>query len=283
MAYINNNSLVFNTHVGGIYSNSNVILSHIINFFNDRKCLPDNINTDNMFLLYKLGNDNIYNKFFIQNLKEIIFKKKIVFNDEGYENQFSNYKLLKLHDIKPFIDKYFTPNETILNNIDYLLCKYKINLDDEICGVFYRGNDKIMETQKPPYDEFVKKAKDLINNNPNIKFIVQTDETEFLTYFLNYFPDAIYFSELKTISCNSNSNVVRNLNNENKIDHVKHFISIIQIFSKLKYLITTSGNCELFITFYRNNTNNLYQYLKKNKYVHGGLNIDYVETEQIWY
>ena len=63
-----------------------------------------------------------------------------------------------------------------------------------------------------------------------------------------------------------------------------NFISIICIFSKLKYLITTSGNCELFITLYRNNTTNLFQYLNKNKYIHGCLNKEYDETiKNVWY
>jgi hypothetical protein len=80
------------------------------------------------------------------------------------------------------------------------------------------------------------------------------------------------------------SNVVKFLNNKNKKAHVINFVSIIYLFSKLKYLITTSGNCELFIILYRNNAQNLHQYLKKNKYVHGGLNIDYDENNnQVWY
>ena len=43
-----------------------------------------------------------------------------------------------------------------------LINTYNIDLNDEICGVFYRGNDKVKETQKPPYSEFILKAKELL-------------------------------------------------------------------------------------------------------------------------
>lgn len=74
------------------------------------------------------------------------------------------------------------------------------------------------------------------------------------------------------------------MNNDNKKEHIINFVSIIYIFSKLKYLITTSGNCEIFIILFRNNNLNLIQYLNKNKYIHGDLNKDYDEKiSNFWY
>ena len=68
------------------------------------------------------------------------------------------------------------------------------------------------------------------------------------------------------------------------MSHIVNFVSIIYLFSKLKYLITTSGNCEFFIILYRNNAENVNQYLKKNKYIHGVLNKEYDENNsQVWY
>jgi len=171
-----------------------------------------------------------------------------------------------------------------LNNVDILVTKYNINYNDNICGVRYRGNDKVKETQKPPYEEIINKAKDLKNNNPNIKFVVQTDELEFLNSFLNEFPETIFFDEVFPISATSYSNVSFNLKNEDKVNHLINFVSIIYIISKLEHLIITSGNCEIFITLFRNNTRNLQQYLNKNKYIHGELNKEYDENNtQVWY
>jgi hypothetical protein len=282
---MNKNIINIGCNDGGFFSNCNVILMTIIKYFNDNKRLPYEIITSDMFRIYKsYDSQNIYDLFFYVNNDEITYKKNIVFNDELYENQFSDYKLLKLMDVLPFFNKYFCPRQFIYDNISKLLDKYEINIDDDLCGVFYRGNDKVKETQKPPYDEVILKAKKLKEKNSNIKFIVQTDEREFLNYFLEYFPDTIYFTEVDSMYSNISTNVSRLIPNNEKINHITNFLSIIIIFSKLKYLITTSGNCEIFIVFFRNNTNNLFQYLKKNKYIHGTINKEYDENNfQVWY
>ena len=68
------------------------------------------------------------------------------------------------------------------------------------------------------------------------------------------------------------------------MSHYSHKVKNTLANVRLKYLITTSGNCEIFITFYRNNTENLFQYLKKNKYIHGSLNREYNDNvTQVWY
>jgi len=280
-------SVTIESNYSGFFSNCNMILTRIITFFNNNKKLPDQVITRDAFTIYKTNEDeNIYNLVFSNNSRFFVepYEKEIKFNDEGFENQFSDYKLIKLKDINPFFEKYFHLNEIIIRNVNLLLNKYNINIEDDICGIFYRGNDKIKETQKPPYNEFISKAKELREKNNNIKFIIQTDELEFLNTFMKEFPNSIFFNELSVINSSNETNVSRILNDNTKINHVINFVSIIYIFSKLKYLITTSGNCELFIILYRDNTNNLFQYLKKNKYIHGNLNQEYDENNnQVWY
>ena len=278
-------TLIINSNSGGFFSNCNILLSNIIIYFNNYQKLPIKITTNNLFSIYKSNDEeDLYNLLFYIDSTDIEYIKNIRFNNQEFENQFSDYKLLNLNDVQPFFQKYFKPTPIILNNVEYLLNKYNIDLNSEICGVFYRGNDKIKETQKPPYSEFILKAKELLEKNNKLKFIVQTDELEFLKVFLTEFPNSIYFQEVPAICNSNNTNCIQLLKNEYKLKHTIDFISIIYIFSKLKYLITTSGNCEIFITFYRNNTNNLFQYLNKNKYIHGGLNKEYSENnKQVWY
>jgi hypothetical protein len=278
-------TLIINSNSGGFFANCNIFLSNIITYFNNYQKMPLKITTNNLFFIYKLKSDeDMYNLLFYIDSTDIEYKKEIKFNNEGFENQFSDYKLLNLDDTQPFFQKYFKPRPIILNNVDLLINTYNIDLNDEICGVFYRGNDKVTETQKPSYSEFILKAKELIENNNKLKFIVQTDELEFLKVFLKEIPNSIYFKEVPPICSSSSTNCSKQLKNEYKLKHVIDFVSIIYIFSKLKYLITTSGNCEMFITFYRNNTNNSFQYLNKNKYIHGGLNKEYNENnKQVWY
>jgi hypothetical protein len=74
------------------------------------------------------------------------------------------------------------------------------------------------------------------------------------------------------------------INHINKNDILGFYIASIYIFSKLKTIISTSGNGEMFMVFLRGNANNIHQYLKKNEYIHGVKNKDFVQNEtQIWH
>ena len=177
------------------------------------------------------------------------------------------------------------PTIFITEKISYLKNKYHLNnIDNDFCAIFYRGNDKVIETQKPSYKEIVDKAIELKQNNNNIIFLIQTDEYNFLQYFINIFPDTIYFTEIPIIN-NSESNVARQFkNNKYKLDILGFYLASVFIMSTFKNIITTSGNGELFITFFRGNANGIHQYLKKNEYIHGNKNVDYDENEtQFWF
>ena len=152
--------------------------------------------------------------------------------------------------------------------------KYNIELNNT-CGIFYRGNDKVKETQKPPYQEFIEKAENIRKENHNIKFIVQTDEYEFLKYFQEKFPDSIYFDEIPTIQNQMTTVAYAYQHDSRKSEYILYYLASIHIFSQLKKLITTSGNGETFIMFYRNSAEGLTQYLKQNEYIYGKKNLSY--------
>lgn len=278
-----NDEIIIESNDSGFFSNCNIILTRIIQYFNNYGILPNKLITNNAFTIYQTYHrEDIYNLIFCPSITtDIKIYKQIKFNNENFENQFSDYKLLNLKDIYPFIHKYFTLNDIIKENSISLLNNYDINVN-EVCGIFYRGNDKVKETCKPPYNEFILKAKEIKEKNNNIKFLLQTDEFEFFIHFMKAFPDTKYFKEVPPIKTTNSTNISKLLYTENKRKHIINFVSIIYIFSKLPYLITTSGNCELFIIFYRNHTNNLFQYLKKNKYIHGNINPEYDENNKLY-
>jgi hypothetical protein len=253
----------------GFFSCSFIILMNIFDYFNYHQKAPDYVDCSRTYSIYKKNeNENLYSYFFNQNINDIQFNGKVIYSNEEMELQFCNYKFLPFSKIKPFIDKYFSINKIVSDTVQYLKNKYEIDYQNS-CGVFYRGNDKVTETQKPPYQEVVDQACKIKNENPTIKFIIQTDELEFLQYFLNYYPDSIYFNEIPVI--NNQMTTVANLfrDNINKTDYILYYIASIITFSKLNKLITTSGNGELFIMFFRNNADGVIQYLKKNEYIHG--------------
>jgi hypothetical protein len=279
-------TLTFSECDSGFFSTCVIILTHIIKFFNERQQLPSKINTQQMFGHYKLAiTDDIYKVCFEETTSIINYNENVTFSKTTFENQFSDYKLLNFDLICPFIHKYYQPNKNILNMKQILMEKYKITSNnDNLCGIFYRGNDKIKETHKPPYDEIINKANELKLKNNDIQFILQTDEREFLTHFLSKFPNTIYFKEIPTInSCMTTVAKEFECNSYKQI-FLGFYLASILILSEMKQLITTSGNGEMFICLYRGNANGVYQYLKKNEYIYGAKNIDFDSNNKtVWY
>ena len=102
--------------------------------------------------------------------------------------QFTNYSQLDYNNITPIIKKYFSPSKQISMVIKNIEQKYNLTYDN-ICVLFYRGNDKITETDICKYDEYLTYTSSIIKNNPTISFLIQSDETEFIDFMSKQFPN----------------------------------------------------------------------------------------------
>ena len=193
-----------------------------------------------------------------------IFTKDLQF--ENYHNlqiftkdlQFENYHNINYSIITPFIKKYFTLSNDIRNIILQIEQKYNIDYENTCC-IFYRGNDKSTETTIPSYDTMYEKILSL--NISDKKILLQSDETEFFEYFTKKLPNHIIFNDkIKHIRKKKTSiNHITDCNT--KFILVKNFLAIVYIMSKCKYIVCTSGNISIWITYFRENSNNIYHYL----------------------
>ena len=69
----------------------------------------------------------------------------------------------------------------IVNTPEWEELQEKYNLDyNNICVLFYRGNDKKTETKLKSYDEVIQHGKNILEKDPNIRFLIQSDEQEFI-------------------------------------------------------------------------------------------------------
>ena len=280
-----NNDITFGKCDSGFFSCCIIILMNIIDYYNKYHKLPLKIDTKKMLNVYQLyENHDVFEHCFYEKDITIDFKDKITFSKTNHEAQFSDYKKTNFDLILPFIEKYYNPTEPIQSKIIELKEKYNINNEKQYCGVFYRGNDKIKETQQPSYYEVTNKALELKKNNHDIIFIIQTDEYEFLKHFLTIFPDSIYFTEIPVINKQMTTIAYVYQNNNNKLKILEYYIASIMIFSTLKHVICTSGNGEIFMCFFRKNANGIIQYLKKNEYIYGCYNQEYDSNElNVWF
>lgn len=214
-------------HNAGFFSCCSVRLHTITNFINKNKLLPNLVDSSKQFSWYKKDkNKDITFEYFEHydniSIGELVFKKIINYRNEY---QYKRFYQLDFHNIQPIVTKYFSPSKTILDIITSLEQKYKLQYDS-ICVLFYRGNDKNRETKICGYDEYVAIANTILRKNPNIQFLIQSDETEFIELMINLFPgNSFYFKDEIRHMKKCNSTVDKILKNEN-YEFSKYYLGI---------------------------------------------------------
>jgi hypothetical protein len=139
---------IFILHNAGFFSNCSVRLHHIVSYINNRKKIPLVVDTSASFKWYKTeknSNEDITFHYFYHynNINKNI---QYSHTDYNWTKQFEPYKTLDFKNISPLIEKYFSPSDEIKEKILELQKKYEINYNN-ICVLFYRGNDKATETK----------------------------------------------------------------------------------------------------------------------------------------
>jgi len=271
----------------GFFSCCTVMLNRIVLHYNEHNYFPT-VNSSNLFKKYKDFDVDITNQLFNYSNNEIITECEFInFNkidnpDFTYHGQFSDYKNINYKNINPIIKKYFTPIDYIQNIKKHLITKYNLNLDKTI-SVCFRGNDKSKETNIPNYDEFIQKIESLVQLNPNHRLLVQTDENEFLQCIKDKYPDSVFFEEMPRIDKNLNTQVAFTVEKNQRLFFAQLFLSIILIVSQTNIVILNSGNVGMWISLYRGNHNNLFQFLDNKEFIYGHKNITYGIENTNWF
>lgn len=250
------------THSAGFFSCSTVGLLRILDFFNTNKKIPEILDRSKQYTYYT-SEDRDPAKYYFNEKSEtsITYQAPIRITDEPEEDQFSDYKKINYKEIVPFLLKYFSPSK----NIDDLALSYreKYKLDyDNLCAVYHRGTDKWTETPLADYEDFIQKAKEIQQNNPGIKFLVQTDENDFVRRFVEEFKEsAIILEEVARVDRNGPC-VHFTIPSDKRIEHGSAYFASVLCLSKCKHIITHSGNGAMWCMFYRDNLNNIHQWLR---------------------
>jgi hypothetical protein len=248
---------VISKHNAGFFSCCSVKLGDIIEYINSNSEMPKYIDSSEQFKWYKVDQNDITYEYFehYDNVENQIINYPINYHQT---HQFSNYSNLDYCNILPIIKKYFSPSKNIINIIENIEKKYSL-IHDNICVLFYRGNDKVTETKLCDYDEYLKHANLILEKNPSIVFLIQSDETEFIEFMEEKFPrnSLCFKDEIRHMKkCN---NTVDILMKDKNYEFSKYYLAITIIMSKCKYIICGSGNCSMWIMLYRGNNNNVYQ------------------------
>lgn len=265
------------THNAGFFSCMTIRLEKILEYVNQYHQLPEIIDSSAQFYYYKSvpnSRADITHKFIKDTLpfSPTIDQNPIRVTDLPDEQQFSDYSKLNYTLITPFISKYFSVSDAVDHQVKIMEDKYQIQYD-QLCVLFYRGLAKYWETQLASYDEYIDKAKEITKPYPNMRILLQSDETEFFDIAGKKLTNTFIFkdeiSHTSRINAERIPDVERSLPYHKRIDHAIKFLAIVKIMAKAKYVVTYSGNAGLWICLYRGNSKGVYQYIHHKKEIFG--------------
>jgi hypothetical protein len=179
--------------------------------------------------------------------------------DYHQDYQFKKYADLDLVNIVPVVKKYFSPSADIAGIIASLEQRYAIDYTNT-CVLFYRGNNKFEETLLSGYDGYIRYANRIASQNPGIRFLIQSDESEFIKSMLKNIPNSFYLKDDVRHMPKCCTSVDLAMRSGNYV-FSKNYLAVTHVMSKCKYVVCGSGNCSIWIVLFRGNTNNVYQYL----------------------
>ena len=245
-------------HNAGFFSNCSIILREIVNYFNQHHRLPY-VDSSSTFAWYKQGSSSqdITYTYFCKPVALPALQSESIDYKQSYQMDVL-YDFLNYDKLTPLLRTYFSPSTCVEQHVDAITRKYSIIPEDTIV-LFHRGNDKATETQIADYALTEQKAKDLRRKYPQKRFLLQSDETEFLEHMQNSFPGSLILKDEIRHMRRRMSTVDKVHGNPHKYSQL--YLAITIIMSRCHHVVcSSSGNCSIWICMYRGSCRNVSQF-----------------------
>lgn len=244
-------------HNSGFFSCCTVRLARIIEYFNKAAKLPDVVDSSVQFEWYKpTPSRPIAHEYFQTIPRPIKYTYPILFQQT---DQFIDFRKIPFSSLQPFVIRYFSLTDQIKDIIAEIIKKYSVDFENT-CVLFYRGNDKVTETALSGYEDYLVRARGILAKNPNVRFLVQSDESEFIDAMMVLPNTFVFKDEIRHMKKASSSvDIVMPSTN---YEFSKKFLAIVFIMSQCKDVICGSGNISLWITLYRGSCLGVQQFLE---------------------
>jgi hypothetical protein len=251
-------------HQWGFFSFCSLLLENLVRFFNEQRRFPRAEELDfreNLGWYKPSGREgqSVFHDFFQQPSGTLVRDGPSI--EFSNDDQYKVFKTLPLADLLPIVREYYRPTEEIQAIAASLEREYGVTDYENLCCLFYRGNDKITETSLSSYDEYITIGKRLQEANPNIRFLVQSDETEFIETMTRTFSNTIVFhGNIRHIPRHGGCQVDKMMLPTMNYIFIKKYVAITSIMGKCKYVVTQSGNCGMWIILLRGHAEGVYQF-----------------------
>lgn len=257
---------VVSKHNTGFFSCCSIKLFDIVEFIRTYHKYPKNVNSSQMFSMYKNDKNRDITYDFFEKYHNIKIQNINIMSDLCFNPLINtgNYSHVDYKKLNPIIKKYFYPSKSVLERVSFLKNKYSI-ITDNCIAVYYRGTDKRKETTIGSFDNFFMGVSKVLEENPTKSIIIQSDSLEFIDFIKKKFlQNTILISE------NRCSNTNLGIHNEQtplqNYNQMFNLFATFLILSDCKYIVCNSGNCSLWMLLFRGNNNNTLQFLNDKWY-----------------
>jgi len=240
----------------GFYSNQTqaflstlILLSHGI--------FPDRIDYSMGFKRFKSDPErDIFPDFYRIDQTKKVTPKNIILPDE-------NRKQFEIYDFEYYnqvVKRFFNPSGIVADRWQMLTEKYEIDPEKTV-SVLYRGTDKCTEVRLAPPEDYLNAVKQILDQTPANRVLVQTDQTQVLDYFKSELGNMVVsFSETPSTSGKDAMNTVMENEGKDTMDWMQWFDAALRCVAECSYVVNHTGNCGLWMNLYRGNVDNVFQF-----------------------
>jgi hypothetical protein len=247
----------FITHNAGLMSCSTIALSDITSSGRHVKKIKSNFG---MSLYKKLLVRNNWKSFYLgpknQDPSKLSSAENGTYPNDIHDWWVKDYSAIPLKAVQEQVDSFFRLSPKVTKLSDGFVEKYGIDLEQTI-GVHYRGTDKQTEIETPSLTEFISQTRQFMQEIPNPKILLLTDEPSAAIGFEAAFPNGVItITELATPGGSLGAHI-----RDSKEPEVQGqiFLAILSLVSKCKKVVTHTGNGALWEVLFRGSTEGLKQ------------------------
>lgn len=238
------------TYNNGFFSICNAILRDIM----ESPIKPKHVDVTHSFHSFKDSNSNVWGCYF----KSPYDFETLTQNDVlSYANQYNlRYDDIEFDKISPYIRSYFSPCDEVLELVSKITLKYSIDYEHTV-AVCYRGTDKDTEVTLTPPSEYVKYCLSLKESNPNLRFLIQTDQKQVRDKLLSEISNSFCIHEMPVTD---GLIVMHKIISNEKLNFSQHLLAVTLIMSRCGYVVTHTGGVAYFTALFRGNLFNFKQF-----------------------